>query len=73
MLGLAGFPYLGGLDKKLFTPRLSSPRAKIEAGSVGIANKQTGVYLISSPGDWQIIARTSLEFFDKEDEKIPLF
>ncbi|ELK0978622.1 TPA: carboxyltransferase domain-containing protein, partial [Campylobacter jejuni] len=72
MLGfMAGFPYLGGLDERLFTPRLSSPRAKIEAGSVGIADKQTGVYPISSPGGWQIIARTPLEFFDKEDEKNP--
>ncbi|EEY3458658.1 5-oxoprolinase subunit PxpB [Campylobacter jejuni] len=72
MLGfMAGFPYLGGLDERLFTPRLSSPRTKIEAGSVGIADKQTGVYPISSPGGWQIIARTPLEFFDKEDEKNP--
>lgn len=28
MLGLAGFPYLGGLNKRLFTPRLSSPKQK---------------------------------------------
>ncbi|EAH5258421.1 carboxyltransferase domain-containing protein, partial [Campylobacter coli] len=65
------FPYLGGLDERLFTPRLASPRTKIEAGSVGIADKQTGVYPISSPGGWQIIARTPLEFFNKEDEKNP--
>lgn len=72
MLGfMAGFPYLGGLDERLFTPRLSTPRTKIEAGSVGIADKQTGVYPISSPGGWQIIARTPLEFFNKFDEKNP--
>lgn len=72
MLGfMAGFPYLGGLDERLFTPRLSSPRTRIEAGSVGIADKQTGVYPISSPGGWQIIARTPLEFFNKDDEKNP--
>lgn len=29
MLGfMAGFPYLGGLDEKLFTPRLNTPRTK---------------------------------------------
>lgn len=72
MLGfMAGFPYLGGLDERLFTPRLNTPRTKIEAGSVGIADKQTGVYPISSPGGWQIIARTPLEFFNKFDEKNP--
>ncbi|HHY1339974.1 carboxyltransferase domain-containing protein [Campylobacter jejuni] len=73
MLGLAGFPYLGGLDKKLFTPRLSSPRAKIEAGSVGIADKQTGVYPNIKSRGLENIARTPLEFFDKEDEKFHSF
>ncbi|MCH5336690.1 MAG: 5-oxoprolinase subunit PxpB [Campylobacter sp.] len=72
MLGfMAGFPYLGGLDEKLFTPRLSTPRIKIEAGSVGIADKQTGIYPISSPGGWQIIARTPLQLFNQSDEKNP--
>ena len=38
MLGfIAGFPYLGGMDKRIATPRLKSPRVKIEGGSVGIA------------------------------------
>lgn len=72
MLGfLAGFAYLGGLDERLFTPRLASPRTKIQAGSVGIADKQTGIYPISSPGGWQIIARTPLKLFDKDNELEP--
>lgn len=51
MLGfLPGFPYLGGLDERLFTPRLASPRTAIPAGSVGIGSEQTGVYPIASPG-----------------------
>ena len=34
MLGfLPGFPYLGGLDERLHTPRLSTPRTRIPAGS----------------------------------------
>jgi inhibitor of KinA len=37
-----GFPYLGGLDERLATPRLESPRVEIPAGSVGIAEGQTG-------------------------------
>lgn len=65
MLGfMPGFPYLGGLDERLHTPRRSEPRLKIEAGSVGIANNQTGLYPMDSPGGWQIIGRTPLKVFD---------
>ncbi len=65
MLGfVAGFPYLGGLDEKIATPRLQQPRNQIQAGSVGIAGKQTGIYPINSPGGWQIIGRTPLDLFD---------
>lgn len=65
MLGFTpGFPYLGGMDKRLETPRLQVPRTKIPAGSVGIASKQTGIYPIDSPGGWQLIGRTPLKLFD---------
>ena len=64
MLGfLPGFPYLGGLDERLFTPRLPSPRTKIPAGSVGIGGEQTGIYPMESPGGWQLIGRTPLCLF----------
>ncbi len=69
MLGFTpGFPYLGGMDKRIETPRLEKPRTKIRAGSVGIAGGQTGIYPIDSPGGWQIIGRTPLMLFDKEKE-----
>ena len=43
MLGfIPGFTYLGGMDPRIATPRLSSPRTLIPAGSVGIAGEQTG-------------------------------
>lgn len=58
-----GFPFLGGLDEKLFTPRLTTPRMLVPEGSVGIANNQTGMYPIASPGGWQIIGRTPLTLF----------
>jgi inhibitor of KinA len=65
MLGFSpGFPFLGGLPEALHTPRLKSPRKKVPAGSVGIANGQTGVYPIASPGGWQLIGRTPLKLFD---------
>ncbi len=59
-----GFPYLGGLDARLATPRLSSPRTLIPAGSVGIAETQTGIYPQASPGGWRLIGRSPLALFD---------
>ena len=59
-----GFPYLGGLDERLATPRLESPRVEIPAGSVGIAEGQTGIYPIASPGGWRLIGRAPLKLFD---------
>lgn len=67
MMGFTpGFPYLGGLDPRLHTPRLESPRTMVAAGSVGIANAQTGVYPIASPGGWRLIGRTPLKLFDPD-------
>ena len=65
MMGFSpGFAYLGGLDGRLATPRLQSPRTEIPAGAVGIAETQTGVYPMASPGGWQLIGRTPLKLFD---------
>lgn len=61
---MPGFPYLAGLDEKLRTRRLDEPRVRVPAGSVGIANDQTGVYPLESPGGWNIIGRTPLRLFD---------
>lgn len=58
-----GFPFLGGLSEKLRTPRLETPRTLVPGGSVGIANNQTGIYPIASPGGWQLIGRTPLKLF----------
>lgn len=69
MLGFTpGFPYLGGMDKRLSTPRLKNPRLKIPAGSVGLAGDQTGVYPLASPGGWQLIGRTPLRLFNPEKD-----
>ena len=59
-----GFFYLGGLDPRIHTPRMKTPRAMVPAGSVGIAETQTGAYPIDSPGGWRIIGRTPLRLFD---------
>ncbi|MGN7471203.1 5-oxoprolinase subunit PxpB [Brevibacillus sp. SAFN-007a] len=69
MIGFApGFPYLGGLDKRLATPRRQSPRTAIAPGSVGIGGEQTGVYPIESPGGWHIIGRTPERLFRPEEQ-----
>ena len=70
MLGfLPGFAYMGGMDETIACPRLTSPRTKIPAGSVGIAGAQTGIYPLSSPGGWQLIGRTPLKMFAIDGEK----
>jgi KipI family sensor histidine kinase inhibitor len=67
MMGFtAGFPYLGGMSSRIATPRLKTPRTRIPAGSVGIAQEQTGIYPTDSPGGWQIIGRSPVRIFDAE-------
>ena len=67
MLGFTpGFTYLGGMSDKIVTPRLKVPRVSIPAGSVGIADSQTGIYPLQSPGGWQLIGRTPVKMYDPE-------
>ena len=58
-----GFPFLGGLSEKLQTPRLETPRTFVPEGSVGIANNQTGIYPVASPGGWRLLGRTPVKLF----------
>ncbi len=65
MMGFTpGFAYLMGLDPAIRTPRLTTPRTSVPAGSVGIADTQTGIYPLASPGGWQLIGRTEQRLFD---------
>ena len=66
---LPGFLYLGGLDDSIYVPRKSTPRLQIEKGAVAIGGNQTGVYPESSPGGWNIIGNSPLEFFNPKLEK----
>jgi KipI family sensor histidine kinase inhibitor len=73
MLGFTpGFAYMGILSDRIATPRLPTPRLIVEAGSVGIAGNQTGIYPTRSPGGWQIIGRTEQLMFSPENEN-PFF
>ena len=65
MLGFApGFPYAGGLDPKIAVPRRATPRTSVSEGTVAIANRQTVIYSMQSPGGWNLIGRTPLKLFD---------
>lgn len=73
MLGFApGHPYIGGLDPQLAVPRRASPRLRVEAGSVAIANAQTSIYPFVTPGGWNVIGRTPLALFDPAREPATL-
>lgn len=66
-LGFApGFAFMGLVDEILATPRLNTPRKRVAAGSVGIAERQTAAYPVVSPGGWNLIGRTPAELFDRE-------
>ncbi len=62
-----GFPYIGGMDHTLTTPRLKTPRKIVPTGSVAIGGSQTGIYPLQSPGGWNIIGRTYLTLFQTEN------
>ncbi|POF43162.1 allophanate hydrolase [Pseudomonas laurylsulfativorans] len=65
-LGFApGFAFMGLVEEVLAAPRLSTPRKKVAAGSVGIAERQTAAYPVVSPGGWNLIGRTPARLFDR--------
>lgn len=70
---LPGFMYLGGLDERLYTPRKEAPERLIQAGTVAIGGKQTGIYPMDSPGGWYAIGKSPLKIFDinQPHEKTP--
>ena len=61
---MPGFPYMGELPEGLMTPRLKTPRLSVPTGTVAIAQKQTGIYSMDSPGGWQLLGRTPVRMFD---------
>lgn len=68
MLGfLPGFTYMGKVDEAIAIPRKPQP-VPVQAGSVGIAGRQTGIYPLASPGGWYIIGRTPVKLFDGSRE-----
>ncbi len=59
-----GFAYLDGLDPRLHVPRLASPRARVPAGSVAIADRWAAVYPRATPGGWRLLGSTEATLWD---------
>ena len=59
-----GFAYLRGENERLRVPRRSTPRTRVPAGSVGLADHWSGIYPRRGPGGWQLIGRTDAVIWD---------
>ncbi|WP_460466839.1 5-oxoprolinase subunit B family protein [Calidifontibacter terrae] len=64
-----GFGYLIGSEGNLVVPRRATPRTRIPAGAVGLADQFSGVYPKASPGGWQLLGRTDLAMWDVERDE----
>jgi len=70
MIGfIPGHPYMGDMDKKLHLSRIPTPRLRVPKGSIGLAEKFCNAYTYEAPGGWNIIGKTSLEFFNIKKKK----
>lgn len=59
-----GFAYMVGDDLRFKLPRRKTPRTRIPAGAVALADRFCGVYPQASPGGWQLIGRTAVPMWD---------
>jgi 5-oxoprolinase (ATP-hydrolysing) subunit A len=61
---LPGFAYLGDLPHTLRLPR-KEELSIVPAKTLAIAEGQTAIYPLESPGGWHQIGKTPLDFFDR--------
>ncbi|SDT15656.1 sensor histidine kinase inhibitor, KipI family [Halopseudomonas xinjiangensis] len=72
-LGFApGFAYMGLVEPQIAAPRLATPRQRVPAGSVGIAERQTAIYPLISPGGWNLLGRSPIRLFDRDRDAYSL-
>lgn len=70
---MPGFPYLLGLDPRLFVPRRSVPRVSVREGSVVIGGGMSGVITRTSASGWHILGRAEQGWFDPQRQPPTLF
>lgn len=61
---MPGFAYLVGLDPALVVPRRATPRERVPAGAVAVADRFTAVYPAATPGGWRLIGTCRTRLFD---------
>jgi inhibitor of KinA len=66
--GFPGFPYMGDVPARLQLPRLTTPRLRIEPGSVAVAGNLTAIYPAATPGGWNLVGRTPVPIFDLQQD-----
>ena len=64
-----GFGYLAPTRQSLPVPRRSTPRTRVPAGSVALADQWSAVYPTASPGGWQLIGSADVQLFDVSREQ----
>jgi inhibitor of KinA len=62
--GFPGYPYLGDVPERLRVPRRTSPRLRVEPGSVALAGRLSAIYPMRTPGGWNLVGRTPVPVFD---------
>lgn len=60
-----GFAYLEGLPPGLHLRRRPSPRPRVPAGSVAVADRYSAVYPRATPGGWHLLGRTDVALWDQ--------
>lgn len=64
-----GFPFMGEVDPLIRSPRLAQPRPRVEAHTVAIADAQTGIYPLPSPGGWRLLGTALEAVYDPHRER----
>ena len=59
-----GLPYMAGVPERIQLPRLTTPRVKVPAGSVGLGGAQFCIYSVESPGGYWLLGRTPVRLYD---------
>jgi KipI family sensor histidine kinase inhibitor len=59
-----GLPYMAGVPERIQLPRLTTPRVKVPAGSLGLGGAQFCIYSVDSPGGYWLLGRTPVRLYD---------